>query len=166
MKLFEPAANGQRPKGHLWWFLVWVAVMLAALYITPNPRGHGSHLQIGLPPCPAVLYTGRPCPSCGMTTSFAATLEGNWELATRAHPIGVPLLVLYTFTAWMNLVGFLSRRRFRYDSKLMNTVYAAFVVVVLSHGTWRFIAQPYGEEFTLWYAMEKANIIRENAPNP
>lgn len=159
MRLFEPAPPGERLKGQLGWFLIWVAVMLAALYITPNPRGHGSHMQIGLPPCPAVLYTGRPCPSCGMTTSFSATLEGNFELATRAHPMGMPLLALYTFTAWMSLFGYLTRRRFRYDHRRMNTMYAVFLTIVIVHGTWRFFAQPYGEEYTIWYAAERAGVL-------
>src|SRR5436309_15713317 len=59
--------------------LVSVVVMLAAVFATAvwldpydsegQPRELETHCQLGLPPCSFKLMTGKPCPSCGMTTS-------------------------------------------------------------------------------------------------
>ena len=44
-----------------------------------------------MPPCNFVLMTGKPCPSCGMTTSFALLVRGDiggvapGELGRDAH---------------------------------------------------------------------------------
>jgi hypothetical protein len=47
--------------------LLGVLVMVAVgLYLTPDPAGHGTHQQLGLPPCTIYYLTGRPCPSCGL----------------------------------------------------------------------------------------------------
>src|SRR3954447_16098360 len=47
-------------------------VLGVACWLRPDPRGMGTHQQLGLPPCTFYLYTDVPCPSCGMTTSFTA----------------------------------------------------------------------------------------------
>ena len=46
-------------------------VLLIASWLTPDPRGLGSHTKLGMPRCEFEYRTGIPCPSCGMTTSFA-----------------------------------------------------------------------------------------------
>jgi hypothetical protein len=37
--------------------------------------------------------TGKPCPSCGMTTSFALLIRGDFVNAFRANEVGVLLAV-------------------------------------------------------------------------
>jgi hypothetical protein len=69
--------------------LLGVLVMVGVgLYLTPDPAGHGTHQQLGLPPCTIYYLTGRPCPSCGLTTSVSAILHGQFGLAWRANPMG------------------------------------------------------------------------------
>jgi hypothetical protein len=53
-----------------------------------------THLQLGLPPCNFRMLTGMPCPSCGMTTSFAFLARGDVENSLRANAVGTLLAVL------------------------------------------------------------------------
>lgn len=66
-----------------------LAVVLAvARWLEPDPRGYGTHTQLGLAPCTFALVTGHPCPSCGMTTSFAWFARGRFDRSWRANPAG------------------------------------------------------------------------------
>lgn len=56
--------------------------------MTPAASGLGTHQQLGLPPCPLHLFTGYPCPGCGLTTSVSHLLDGHWSAAIAAHPLG------------------------------------------------------------------------------
>src|SRR5947208_1542702 len=58
------------------------------------PRRMGTHLQMGLPPCTFREMTGVPCPSCGMTTSFALLMHGDVVNSLRANAVGT-LLALF-----------------------------------------------------------------------
>ncbi|MBT8468100.1 MAG: DUF2752 domain-containing protein [Deltaproteobacteria bacterium] len=68
-----------------------VAVLAVALAIEPDVRGHGTHTQLGLPPCGFLLLTGSPCPGCGLTTAFAHGIRGQWSMAASANPLGLAL---------------------------------------------------------------------------
>ena len=65
-----------------------VIVYSAARWLEPDPRGYGTHESIGLPPCGLKLFTDLPCPSCGLTTSFAHSARLEVGPALQAHPIG------------------------------------------------------------------------------
>jgi Protein of unknown function (DUF2752) len=64
------------------------AVLGVAHRLEPDPRGYGTHLQLGLSPCMFAQVTGYRCPSCGMTTSFAWFVRGRFDRAWRANPVG------------------------------------------------------------------------------
>ena len=66
-----------------------VAIFAMARYLEPEPLGYGTHRQLGLPPCHFLWVTGRPCPSCGMTTSFAWFVRGRFDRSFRANPAGL-----------------------------------------------------------------------------
>jgi hypothetical protein len=68
-----------------------VVVLALAATLTPRKAGHGTHERLGLPPCEFLQRTGYPCPSCGMTTAFAAMAHGQVALALRSHPFGALL---------------------------------------------------------------------------
>ncbi len=68
--------------------LALVVVLVVARRLDPDPRGFGTHTQLGLPPCAFMVSTGRPCPTCGMTTSFAWFARGNLGNSWRANPAG------------------------------------------------------------------------------
>lgn len=69
-----------------------------AISLRPDPKGYGTHRQLGYPPCGMMVMTGLPCPTCGMTTSFSHTVRGQWISAMAAQPAGF-LLCLATGVA-------------------------------------------------------------------
>lgn len=77
------------------WSLMIVALLIAplgvAVWLRPDERGFGTHQQLGLSPCGMLLLSGYPCPTCGMTTSFAHTVRGQWVRAAHAQPGGFAL---------------------------------------------------------------------------
>jgi hypothetical protein len=64
---------------------------LVALSVSPDPRGYGTHQQLGLPACTFRMIFGIPCAGCGMTTSFAHFVRGHFVAAAQANPAGVVL---------------------------------------------------------------------------
>ena len=68
-----------------------IGVFGIAAWLKPDPRGLGTHQQLGLPPCTFQYVTGLPCPSCGMTTSFSHMIRGQVIAAAKANPVGALL---------------------------------------------------------------------------
>jgi hypothetical protein len=66
--------------------LVLLGILATARILRPDPRGYGTHTQLGLLPCAFRALTGYPCPSCGMTTAFAWVVRGRFDQAWRANP--------------------------------------------------------------------------------
>lgn len=76
-----------------------VAVFVTAAWIDPydadgQPLRHGSHTRLGMPPCEFYVAFGKPCPACGMTTSFALLMHGDVVNSLRANFVGT-LLALF-----------------------------------------------------------------------
>lgn len=71
-----------------------LCVLLLARWLEPDPRGFGTHEQLGLPACGFAQLTGLGCPSCGLTTAFAYMARGLLTPALEAHALGPPLFVL------------------------------------------------------------------------
>jgi Protein of unknown function (DUF2752) len=74
----------------------WLLVFGVAFWLNPydaegQPRRLETHLQLGLPPCTFRILTGVPCPSCGMTTSFALLVRGDVANSMRANAVGTLL---------------------------------------------------------------------------
>lgn len=63
-------------------------VLCIARWLVPDPRGFGTHTQLGLAPCAFAMVTGKGCPTCGMTTSFAWFARGRFDRSWRANPAG------------------------------------------------------------------------------
>lgn len=123
---------------HLTWFGLWLAVTVIAAILTPNSHGHGTHQQLGLPPCPSVLLFGRPCPGCGLTTSFTAFVHGQFIHAFEANPFGPLLYIAFTISAFYCLYGFIKGVKFDMNTRRANWAIAAFVVAYLGFGAIRF----------------------------
>jgi hypothetical protein len=97
-------------RGWVRWILVAMAVFLVgifaiALYLDPYAGGKtwtdGTHTQLGLQACQFKVLTGKPCPSCGMTTSFALLVRGDVWDSLRANAVGTLLaLGCMLFVPW------------------------------------------------------------------
>ena len=88
-------------------FAMPAAAIVTAAFLSPDPAGHGTHTQLGLPPCGFLVLTDLPCPGCGLTTCFTHLMHGNWIDATRANPFGVMLFFVSAACALTALVGLL-----------------------------------------------------------
>lgn len=62
---------------------------------SPDPRGHGTHEQLGMTPCSWPRVHGMPCMTCGVTTSASLLLHGRPIAAFLTQPFGM----LLTLTA-------------------------------------------------------------------
>jgi hypothetical protein len=78
-------------------------VLATALWLSPDPAGHGTHTQLGLGACTVLSLTGWPCPMCGMTTAFSHFAHLEIGAGLGAQPFGAALfaatLVLFSVGA-------------------------------------------------------------------
>jgi hypothetical protein len=102
--------------------LLGTAVFCIAAALNPydaagRPLSHGTHRQLGLPPCWVKQVTGLACPSCGMTTSVSLVMHGELAAAWQANPAGAVVAFLgLGVTLWMMAVAAgLRLRRFAVD---------------------------------------------------
>ncbi|MBM3757402.1 MAG: DUF2752 domain-containing protein [Acidobacteria bacterium] len=65
-----------------------LTVLSVATGLTPSAARLGTHTQLGLPACGFLSRTGWPCPSCGLTTSFALAIRGRFADAAFVQPFG------------------------------------------------------------------------------
>ncbi len=122
--------------------LLWLTVALVPLLVLsvarwlvhPDPAGHGTHTQLGLPPCGFLETTGYPCAGCGMTTAFAHMVRGEVVEAAAANPAGVAFFVAASLMVPLGLVGawraapfFETLDRFRVDRVLLGLTAVAVV---------------------------------------
>lgn len=79
-----------------------LALMGVARCLDPDPRGHGTHERLGLPPCSFVLMFGWRCPTCGMTTSWSYLARCEVVASLKANVAGTLLGVLAVGSAvWL-----------------------------------------------------------------
>ena len=77
------------------------SMVLLALATEPDPRGFGTHEQLGLSPCRMMEYTGVPCPGCGVTTSVTLAAQGRPVDSFLVQPLGlVCALALPLLAVW------------------------------------------------------------------
>jgi len=99
----DPAWDQQQaPDADLHERIVWgiilfvcLTLLILAASIDPDRRGHGTHEQLGLPPCGIVEMYDVPCPSCGYTTTFAYAIRMRWIAAIVNQPFA---FIVFLFT--------------------------------------------------------------------
>jgi hypothetical protein len=79
-------------------------VLAVARALDPSPLGHGTHLQLGLPPCTFLALTGVPCPLCGATTTFSLLAHGRVGDGVANQPFAA---LLFLMTASLAAVAWL-----------------------------------------------------------
>ena len=77
--------------------LLLVGVFAIAIALDPYKDGKlwlsETHRQLGLPPCTFKAVTGYPCPSCGMSSSFALAIRGDLWHSAEANFVGTLLAI-------------------------------------------------------------------------
>ena len=111
------------------------SVLAVALWLKPAACGYGTHTQLGLPPCNFLLVTHLPCPSCGLTTSFAYAIRFEYWKAFAANPFGlvaffgtVSLIPSAIFLLWRRMAF----RRITESAHFTKVLYAATALYFLS----------------------------------
>ena len=103
-----------------------------------SPRSMSTHTQLGLPPCNFSVMTGKPCPSCGMTTSFALLVRGDIGASLQANWVGTLLAIFWAgLLVWSMGSGLVGRMLLipRGRGELILTIIVgAFLVLML--GRW------------------------------
>ena len=110
-------------------------VLGVALWLKPAAIGYGTHTQLGLPPCWFLTLMHIPCPSCGMTTSFAYAIRLEFWNAFLANPFGlaaffvtVAMIPAAVFLLWRGI----SFRRITESRRFTKAVHAGTVFYFLS----------------------------------
>lgn len=78
-----------------------LALLLIASRLSAAPAGHGTHMQLGLPPCGWVQAWGKPCMTCGMTTAFAAATHQSFWTSVKAQPMGAAFALCASMLVWL-----------------------------------------------------------------
>jgi hypothetical protein len=117
---------------------VCAAVLGLASFLQPNPAGLGTHKQLGLPSCSAVVLSGYPCPTCGITTAFAHTVRGEFISAFAAHPGGL-IFALATVVAFSVSLGVLfTGKVWTINWYRVSPARVSVLIVVVLLGGWGF----------------------------
>ena len=133
------------------WVRAWLAllacgfttILVIALWLTPytadgSPRTMETHTQMGLPKCNMVVLTGKPCPACGMTTSFSLLAHGDPVASLRANWVGT-LLAAYWFALipWAAISAFRGRLLWVRNGELMISIsIGVMCVLMLARWAW------------------------------
>lgn len=152
MSLTEAAPSRRHAFSGLVGTGVWLFATLVGLYLKPAAAGHGTHQELGLPPCPSVLFFDRPCPGCGLTTSWTALLHGDWRMAFHAHALGPILYLGFTIYALGTLVLAVQGRRWK-DGPWMTPVLVSIFTVFIGYGAIRMALTPH-------YATGREQVLR------
>lgn len=113
-------------------------VLGVARWLHPAARGYGTHTELLLPPCNFLRLTHLPCPSCGMTTSFAWAARMDFWQAFLANPFG--LLLFFGTVALIPACIFLVWRRIplRQITESAQFTKAVYVATALLFASWIF----------------------------
>lgn len=77
-----------------------LSLLIVSARLDPSSAGHGTHTQLGLPPCGWAIYFGKPCATCGMTTAFAHAAHFQLWSSFKAQPMGMLLALATAVGFW------------------------------------------------------------------
>lgn len=113
-----------------------------AALLEPATEGLGTHVQMGMAPCGWIALMDLPCPTCGMTTSFALAADGRIAASFLNQPLGAALaigtamtflLALYVAATGSRIVSALPRPGRTTGWWLAGAVLAAWTWKILTH---------------------------------
>ena len=123
------------------WLLAGMVLLLAAgVYLKPDPRGHGTHEQLGFARCGFYLMTGYACPTCGATTAFAWMVHGYPWMALKTHPFGALTAVVAVALLGMSIVGIVTAGVPAIRLSRRSSIALALLFLALFLGSWLYKA--------------------------
>jgi hypothetical protein len=107
-------------------------LLFLATSVEPDPRGYGTHEQLGLAPCGFRTLFHLPCPTCGGTTSFAHFVRGQWRQSFHANSAAFAFALLSSLlTPWLLLSAIAGRL---YGVRQIDWAFISLVAVLASLG--------------------------------
>jgi len=121
--------------------VLFTAALTAAATIHPydadgKPKSSATHTQLGLPPCNAVEFFGKPCPACGMTTSFALFMHADPVAAAKANWVGLMLAAFCAFGVPWTIVCAIRGRYYIIGNLEKTSTYVVTILLVTMVGRW------------------------------
>lgn len=101
-----------------------------------TPLTMATHTQLGMPRCNMVVMYGKPCPSCGMTTSFALLVHGDVWNSLKANWVGTLMAVFWMGLIPWGLYGAVKGRLLWVKNGEMFLTFAIGVILVLMIARW------------------------------
>jgi hypothetical protein len=120
---------------------LWVGVFAVACLLDPYRDGRvwleETHRQLLLPPCTFKQLANLPCPSCGMSSSFALLVRGDLWHSVQANVVGAGLaLVGLAAIPWSLVSAWRGRWLFirRLEPVLIRLIVVFFVAMFVRWG--------------------------------
>lgn len=119
-------------------------LIVTALCLNPyeadgSAKTMGTHMRLGLPQCNMVALTGKPCPACGMTTSFALLTHGDVLNSLQANWVGTLLCgTIIVFTPWLVISAWRGRLLWVRNGEMFSTIVLS-TLLLLMMGRWAWI---------------------------
>ena len=120
--------------------IVCLAVLGTAARLEPDRSGFGTHRQLGFATCTALMLTGYPCPTCGMTTAFTLTVRGEWAAAFHAQPAGFALALAVALAAAVASVTIATGSVWAVNWYRVSPMWTAIALVGMVLGGWAYKA--------------------------
>ncbi len=149
---FEDDARNRRPRRMAVYIRVllatmavgFTAIIVIALCLNPyrddgEAKTMETHTQLGLPKCSSVQMFGKPCPACGMTTSFALLTHGDVVNSMRANWVGTLMCAaVIVFTPWLLISAVRGRLLWVRNGELFSTIILSGLLLLMV-GRWAWI---------------------------
>lgn len=116
--------------------LIGMTLLLTSFRLSPDPKGLGTHRQLGFPQCTFIEFFQIPCPTCGMTTSWSYLTKGRIIQAFRVNSGGTMLGILTMVTApWLLVSGL---RGFWWPGKpeMVSVFFITLAIAVVTIAQW------------------------------
>ena len=139
MKMFQKLIYSRFVTQRLPWLiapLLFIGVTIIALLLTPDPKGYGTHQQLGLPACTFYYLTGWVCPSCGLTTSFSHMVHLQWKQAFSAHVFGPFLYLSFAVLAFFSMLEACGKKTFLRSTTYVKKSFWIYLIVGIFFLTW------------------------------
>ena len=116
-----------------------VGVLGLAAWLDPAGKLYGTHQQFFRSgPCGMLVSTGLPCPTCGMTTSFAYFMEGSFGMSAYAQPAGFLLAIGTAVTTVLCAITAVTGRWPRTRVTMVDPYWLFMVILLILLAGWVF----------------------------